>query len=170
MGKKSVKSNKSIYFESREAAGLTRAQASEALGFVSESRLEKLESEKTPLRPEEVLAMSRAYNRPELCNYYCSHDCPVGREHVPEVQLHDLSRIVLETLASLNAIEKEKNKLIEITADGEISEDELSDFARIKEELDRISLAAGSLRLWLESRIADGGIDREKLDRYSIRL
>ncbi|MBR0372909.1 MAG: helix-turn-helix domain-containing protein [Mogibacterium sp.] len=164
MGKKSVKSNKNIYFESREAAGLTRAQASEELGFISESRLEKLENEKTPLRPEEVLAMSRAYNKPELCNYYCSHDCPIGQEYVPEVRMRDLSQIVLETLASLNAVEKEKNKLIEITADGAISEDELRDFARIKEELDRISLAADSLQLWLDNTIAAGKIDKEKLD------
>ena len=31
MGRKSVKKNKNIYFTSREGAGLTRAQASEAM-------------------------------------------------------------------------------------------------------------------------------------------
>ena len=48
MGKKSTKENKNMYFQCREAAGLTRAQASELLGFISESRIEKIESEKTP--------------------------------------------------------------------------------------------------------------------------
>lgn len=152
MGKKSVKKDKSIYFVSREEAGLTRAQASERLSFISESKLEKLENEKTPLRPEEVLAMSRAYNKPGLCNYYCSHDCPIGRKYVPEVPERSLSQIVLETLSALNALEKEKDRLIEITADGAITDEESLDFERIREELDRISLAVDSLRLWLEKQ------------------
>jgi putative ABC transport system permease protein len=42
MGKKSVKENKNIYFQSREEAGLTRAQASELMDFISESRIEKM--------------------------------------------------------------------------------------------------------------------------------
>ena len=44
MGKKSIKENKNIYFQSREEAGLTRAQASEAMEYVSESRIEKIEN------------------------------------------------------------------------------------------------------------------------------
>ncbi len=64
MGKKSIKENKNIYFESREAAGLTRAQASEIMGTVSESRLEKVETGKTAIYPEDVVDMARAYKRP----------------------------------------------------------------------------------------------------------
>ena len=37
MGKKSVKENKNIYFTSREEAGLTRAQASELIGTISDT-------------------------------------------------------------------------------------------------------------------------------------
>ena len=164
MGKKSVKSNKSIYFESREAAGLTRAQASEALGFVSESRLEKLESEKTPLRPEEVLAMSRAYNRPELCNYYCTHECRIGKTSVPEVKISTLSEIVLGMLSALNSLDRQKDRLIDITADGIISDDELPDFVSIQKELDQIDQTVESLKIWMASTIAEGKINKDKLD------
>ena len=77
MGKKSVKENKNIYFTSREEAGLTRAQASELIGTISDSRLEKIETDKTSVQPEDVADMAVAYKKPELCNYYCTHECRI---------------------------------------------------------------------------------------------
>ena len=73
MGKKSIKEDKNVYFVAREEAGLTRAQASELIGTISESRLEKLETGKTAIVPEDVVDMALAYKKPELCNYYCTH-------------------------------------------------------------------------------------------------
>ena len=43
MGRKSVRENKNIYQLSREEANMTRAEASEATGFMSESVIEKIE-------------------------------------------------------------------------------------------------------------------------------
>ena len=99
MGRKSTREDKNIWQRSREAAGMTRAEAAEAMGFVSESRIEKYESGRSPVQPEEVLAMSKAYRMPALCNQYCAHECPIGKEMVPEVRAGSLSQIVLETLA-----------------------------------------------------------------------
>lgn len=163
MGKKSVKEDKNIYQISREEAKLTRAQASEKLAFISESRIEKVESEKSPIHPEEVLAMSKAYKQPQLCNYYCSHECPIGVEFVPEVKIKNLSQIVLEMLASINALHRQKDRLIEITEDGKIDNNELADFMAIKDGLEKISLVADTLRLWVDNTIASGQIDEEKL-------
>lgn len=163
MGKKSIKENKSIYQLTREEAGLTREKASEAMGFVSESRIEKFESGKSPVQPEEVLAMEKAYKKPGLCNYYCSHECPIGQEYVPEIKMNDLAQIVLKTLASMNSLEKAKNRLIEITSDGEITDDELADFAKIQEGIEEISIAADSLSLWVSSMAASGKINEQKL-------
>ena len=86
MGKKSTRENKSIYQLAREEANMTRAEASEKMQFVSGSRIEKYESGKSSVQPDEVLAMARAYKKPELCNYYCSHECPIGQEYVPEAR------------------------------------------------------------------------------------
>ena len=47
MGRMSIKPDKNIYHQAREALKLTRAAASELMGFVSESRIEKIEYEKT---------------------------------------------------------------------------------------------------------------------------
>lgn len=164
VGKKSVRENKSIFQLAREEAEMTRAQASEAMEFVSESRIEKYESGRSPVQPDEVLAMEKAYKKPGLCNYYCSNECPIGREYVPEVKVKDLAQIVLKMLATMNSLNNAKERLIEITADGQISEDELQDFAKIEEGIQEISMAADSLTLWVESMIASGKIDREKLE------
>ncbi len=158
MGRKSTRENKNIYQTSREEAGLTREAASEALTFISSDRIEKIESEKSLPHPDEILAMADCYKNPSLCNYYCSHECPIGQEYVPEVKLKDLSQITLEMLASLNALEKEKNRLIEITVDGVISNDEKEDFQRIQSQLAQISMAVDSLQLWVQKAIADGKI------------
>ena len=163
MGKKSTRENKSIYQLSREEAGLTREEASETLKFISDSRIEKYESGKSPVQPEEVLAMARAYKQPSLCNYYCSHECPIGQAYVPEIKVKDLAQIVLQMLATMNSLEKTRNRFIEITADGEISEDELADFAKIEKGVEAISMAADSLSLWVNNTIASGKIDAVKL-------
>lgn len=160
MGRKSTKENKNIYQTSREAADLTREAASELLEFISSDRIEKIENEKSLPHPDEILAMADCYKNPSLCNYYCSHECPIGQEYIPEVKFKELSQITLEMLASLNSLEKEKNRLIEITVDGEISDDEMHDFEKIQEQLSQISLAIDSLQLWVQKAIADGKIAR----------
>ena len=158
MGRKSTKENKNIYQTSREDAGFTREAAAEALEFISSDRIEKIESEKSLPHPDEIMAMADCYKAPSLCNYYCSHECPIGQEYVPEVKLKDLSQITLEMLASLNTLDKEKNRLIEITVDGVISDDEKEDFERIQNQLAQIALAVDSLQLWVQKAIADGKI------------
>ncbi len=164
MGKKSSKENKNIYHISREETGMSREKASECMGFVSPERIEKIESEKSLPHPDEVLAMSKCYKKAQLCNYYCSHDCPIGIENVPEIHLKDLSQIVLEMLATLNSINDDKNRLIEISADSQITEDEFKDFVSIQDKLNKISLTADSLQLWIKNTIAEGKIDEKLLE------
>ncbi len=160
MGRKSTKENKNIYQLSRENVGLTREAASEQLKYISSDRIEKIESEKSLPHPDEILAMADCYKAPSLCNYYCSHECPIGQEYVPEVTFKELSQITLEMLASLNSLEKGKNRLIEITVDGIISDDERKDFEKIQQQLSQISMAIDSLELWVQKAIADGKISQ----------
>lgn len=161
MGRKSTKENKNIYQTSREAVELTREAAAEQLQFISSDRIEKIENEKSLPHPDEILAMADCYKNPSLCNYYCSHECPIGQEYVPEVKSKELSQITLEMLASLNSLDKQKARLVEITVDGIISEDEMEDFKKIQEQLEYISMAIDSLQLWVEKAIMDGKIAEE---------
>lgn len=159
MGRKSTKENKNEYHLRREAVGFTRETASKAMDFVSADRIEKIENNRSLPHPEEILAMAKAYQAPDLCNYYCSHECPIGQEFVPPVQMKELSQITLEMLASLNALNQEKNRLIEITVDGHISSDELADFREIQKQLSQIATAISSLQLWVQQAIRDGKIE-----------
>ena len=113
--------------------------------------------------------MAEKYRQPSLCNYYCANQCPIGQEYVPEIKVKDLSQIVLEMLASLNSVSKQKDRLIEITADGKISGDELEDFIFIQEELERISITVETLQLWSERMMATGVIDEEQYNAYKKR-
>ena len=157
MGKKSTKEDKNIYFLSREEAGMTRAEAAEAL-YISEDRIERIEYEKSAPHPDEVLAMADCYKNPTLCNYFCAHECPIGREYVPEVKIKDLSQITLEMLANLNALTKEKDRLVEITVDGNITPDEMPDFKRIQNRLEEMSLVVDALKLWVDNAVSSGNI------------
>lgn len=159
MARASTKENKNIYHKIREALHLTRESASELLESISPERIEKIENERSLPHPDEVLLMAEKYKQPRLCNYYCAHQCPIGRQYVPEIEMKDLSQIVLEMLASLNSMSKQKERLIEITVDGKISGDELKDFIGIQEELEKISMAVEALQLWAEQMLATGAID-----------
>lgn len=164
MGRVSKKENKNRYQLAREELGLTREKAGDLLEVIPPERIEKIENERSDPHPDEVLIMSQKYKRPSLCNYYCANQCPIGREYVPEVKIKELSTIVVEMLAYLNSAEKTKNRLIEIAVDGKISNDELEDFIRIQQELERISVTVETLQLWAERMLANGAIDREQYE------
>ena len=169
MGRISSKNKKTMYQVCREELGWSREKASEELG-ISPERIERIENEKLAIYPEEVIAMADAYCNPKLCNYYCSNKCPIGEKYVPEIQSKDLSQIVLEMLASLNSLSKKKDRLIEITYDGVISDDQIDDFVHIQQELERISITVEALQLWSEEMVANGTIDKKLYEESKKRL
>ena len=166
MARASTKENKNIYHTTRESLQLTREAASDLLEVISPERIEKIENERSLPHPDEVLLMAEKYKQPNLCNYYCANECPIGQQYVPEIKIKDLSQIVLETVASLNSLNKQKERLIEITVDGKITGDELEDFIYIQEELEKISIAVETLHLLSEKMLATGVIDIEQYNAY----
>lgn len=162
MGRGSSRDKKNTYQLAREAQQLSREKASEKMEWIYPERIERIESEKTLPHPDEVLLMAETYKEPSLCNHYCALQCPIGQQYVPHVQIKDLSQIVLEMLASLNAVQRETERFIEITADGEISDDELRDFVKIQKGLERISITVETLQLWAEQMMANGRINMEQ--------
>lgn len=170
MARASTKENKSLYQITREGLKLTRETASELLETLSAERIEKIENNRTLPHPDEVLVMAQKYKQPGLCNYYCANQCPIGRQYVPQIKAKDLSQIVLEMLASLNSMQKDKDRLIEITVDGRIAVDELADFVAIQEKLEQISVAVETLQLWSERMLATGAIDQQQYQAYRANL
>ena len=163
MGKRSVKENKNIYQECREAKEWSREKACEELGCISQSNLVKIENGTRMPNPDEVLTMANVYESHSLCNYYCSNECPIGQKYVPEVKAKEISQITLQMLSTLNSLTKEKDRLVDILCDGEISHDEIDDFIRIKEHFDEMSMSIEAFKLWLNDTIVTGKIDKDLL-------
>ena len=170
MGKQSTRKNKTIYQICREEAGLTRSEASEKMSAISDSKIEKFEYELQDPTPYDIIQMADAYKRPDLCNYFCSHKCEIGQRYVPEVEVSNLSDIILETIASLNEINPLTTRLIQIARDGKISDDEMKDFAFISKKLDEISLAVDSLNLWVDKTANEQGLNIDLLNAEKEKL
>lgn len=170
MGKQSTRKNKNIYQLCRESQGLTREKASEQMVGVSASRIEKIEYELQEPTPYDIIQMADCYKRPDLCNYYCSHKCRIGDRYVPEIEVSDLSDIILETIASLNEINPLTGRLIQIARDGIISDDEIKDFAYISQKLDEISLAVSALNLWVDKTASENNINIDLLHAEKEKL
>lgn len=162
MPRVSSKKDKNIYQQTRENLELSREAASELLEWISPERIERIENEKSNPNPDEVLQMADKYKLPRLCNYYCANQCPIGQEYVPEIKVKELSQITLELLSALNNMNSNRERLIEITVNGKIDDDEIADFIQIQEELERISVTVETLQLWAERMLANGIIDEQK--------
>ena len=158
-----------VYKSIRKSHNLTRDEVCDkALSSgtpLQPERLERIENGKFPVTPHEVLLLSELYGEPTLCNHYCSKECPIGEKYVPEIKVKHLSQIVLEMLSSLNSMKKNQERLIEITADGVIGDDEIRDFVCIQKKLEKISINVETLQLWVEEMLSSGKINIEKYNQ-----
>lgn len=160
MGKKSIKENKSIYQVIREELNLSRAEATEyipndpkfpGMPGIPEYKLEKIENGKVTVQPEDVVAMAKRYNKPELRNHYCCYECEIGKIDAPEVTFTSgIHEILVNMAVTLRNVNHNKIRLMEILDDGKISEDEVEDFDKIYDELEHISMTVEALQLWCE--------------------
>ncbi len=164
MGKKATKAADNMYYLARCEAAETspdfssREKAAELVG-IDRTRLARIELDTIAPYPEEVKAMSEAYNTPELCNSYCARECPLGRNSVSEVDIVDFDRLALKVLGSLKDIDTLRASLISISEDGIISEDEKPAFQDILDSLEKISTNAKALKLWAIKNIHIKGED-----------
>ena len=108
--------------------------------------------------------MPEVYSEPNVPNIYCANECPLGHTYVSQVEAKDLPVITLEMLNLLNRLTKQKERHVEITVDGEIAQDEFTDFKRIRHDLEQMSMTIDSMELWIDNMIAEGKIEKEALE------
>ncbi len=153
MSKKATKAADNMYYLARcEAAECnedfaSREKAAEVIG-IDRTRLARIELDTISPYPEEVKAMSEAYNTPELCNSYCARECPIGKNSVTEITIDDFDRLALKVLGSLKDIDSLRASLIAISEDGYIDVSEQGAFQDILDSLEKISTNAKALQLW----------------------
>lgn len=159
MGTNPTKAMGNIYCRCRKEAAKyndklnSREGAAELLG-VSVSSLADYELGNTKVVPvDKVVLMADLYNAPELKNYYCANECPIWRDTVPRLEIAELDRLTIKVLSALRSIDSIKDKLIEIAADGVISEHERPELEQILQALDQISIYSQELKLWAEKNL-----------------
>ncbi|MBR4868780.1 MAG: hypothetical protein IKU10_06450 [Clostridia bacterium] len=163
MGQKSTKEDKSVYQLAREELELSREKATDIISgieyngrigrfnYLNYDKLVKLELGLQDFQPEDVLALSLAYNKPELRNYYCSRQCPIGEKDAPKVEDADnVHKILVGMSVSLESVNSKKVRLMEILEDGEVDSSEIKDLNKILDELEKISMTIEAIQLWCE--------------------
>lgn len=159
MGRKSIKENKNAYQQARDELGWSREKAADEIlkiengryCYVDKYKLVKIEEESIKIQPDDIVALSKAYNKPELRNYYCCHQCDIGKIDAPEVIYKDNVHEILVNMAiSLESVNTKKTRLMEILADGKVDDAEIADLNKILEELEKISMTVEAIQLWCE--------------------
>ena len=146
-----------------EDTDLSQAKAAEMTG-ISLSRFEKIERGIAVADAYDVSQLAKAYKLPDLCNYYCANECPIGKapdSTIPQNIEGELSQIVVSLLNSINKLDKQKERLLEISEDGKIDNNEYRDLYTIETSLQKISEITTSLSLWIKKQILDGKIDAD---------
>lgn len=152
-----TKASNNIYCQCRKLAALkneklkSREGAAEKLGY-SSSSVAGWELGTDRPSPEAVMLMSDLYHAPELKNYYCRNECPLG-EGMPELKIRDIDRITVMTLAAIKKVSQSRDDLLEIVEDGIISEDERPQLAEIIKNMDELTDAAQSLKAWAKKNM-----------------
>ena len=140
MPRQATKAAGNRYFEARMRAAkyneklLTRAGAVEYLPGVTEDSLKKYELDIT--RPPNVVValMADAYNEPELRAWYCSRECPLGRDcrEIPEMPPE---RVLIRLQNAKSGVDAVAAIFSEILDDGIVDEGEAKQLPELRDEL-----------------------------------
>lgn len=155
MGLGGTKVNNNVYFRARKSAAeyneklSSRDGAAELLG-IHPSTLADYELGTTKYVPvDKVVLMADLYNCPELRTGYCKYECPIGK-HIPlATSVSGIEGIVLRLIRGFDSekIKDIEKKLVNIAADGIISDDEKLTLEDIIGRLDELSIAISELKL-----------------------
>ncbi len=118
----------------RNKAGLSREEAACRL-YIGSRTLADYESGRTIAPPDVVMRMSEVYQEPTLPADYCSKVCPIGQVLAHRIERSEFAVTVLRVLKEFADVERMKDSLIQIAADGEISPHEVNEFEIIMKEM-----------------------------------
>ena len=154
MGRRPTKAGENPWCKARiEAAKyderlLSREGAAERLGM-SVSAVSDAELGLSKCMPvDKAVLMADLYKAPHLLNYYCLNECPIGCRLPISDEVLSVERVTVKLLKNLRVdeIRNVKEKLIDISADGAISEDEKPDLREVLRYLDDLAKTISELK------------------------
>lgn len=155
MGRPATKAMGNGYYEARIAASKwderlsSRAGAAEAMN-VSEDVIKDAELGLYKCLPvDTVVRMADLYHAPELLNYYCLHECPIGQGKPISDSVVSIDRITVKLIKKLRVDQLIgiKDTLVDIAEDGEISADEVDNLLLVRDYLRSLSKTISELEI-----------------------
>lgn len=126
---------------------LNNSESAQDIVHIERTRLIAIEKgQKTPYA-EEVLSMAEVYDAPELCNLYCTGQCPIGKQSKP-LLYEDLNQISAQLMSSLYFLQSANDMVFSLLEDGKIRPEEEDAFRKVLQLLDKVSYGSQSLKLW----------------------
>ena len=77
----------------------------------------------------------------------------IAGQDVPLVDTESLDRIAVRALASLKKVQESKENLLDVVADGVISEDEKPILQDILSNLDELTAVSQNLKVWVQKNL-----------------
>ncbi len=164
MGRGATKAAGNVWYEARMQAAMvneklcSRFGAAEEMGL-SEDAVKSAELGLYKSMPvENAVLMADCYNAPELENYYCLNECPIGCKRSVSCEVHGIDRVTVKLLKVLRTerLTEMKDKLVDIAEDGLISEDELPDLKEILGYLEDLEKTVSELKI-IGQKALNGG-------------
>lgn len=164
MGRDAMKAAGNPWYEARKRAAefddrlYSREGAAERLGM-SVSSVADAELGLTKCMPvDKAVLMADMYRAPELLNYYCLNECPIGCRHPISDEVLGIDRITVKILKnlSLGKLEEISQKMIDIAYDGVVSENEKPELKKVVEYLEEVSRTISELKI-LADKLLTGG-------------
>lgn len=152
MSKRATKAAENVLYKARMDAATwddrltSREGAAEATGL-DRTRIANMELGTIIPYPEEILKLAEIYRAPELCNKYCSSQCPIGRRMVDPIEITAIEVATLQLLASVRNFPEMTEDLVDIVEDGQIDEAERPRMEKILEALTRAAEKIKALEL-----------------------
>lgn len=150
-----MKENTNVYFRARKEAAIynerlfSREGAAELLG-ISVSTMADYELGNTKVIPvDKVVLMADLYNCPELKTGYCKYECPIGKTMPLATQVSGIEGIALRLIREFDTekVKQIEKSLIDIAADGVISEEEKPELELILKRLDELAVVISEMKL-----------------------
>ena len=165
MGRDATKAAGNPWYQARKKAAeyddrlCSRESAAEQLGM-SVSSLADAELGNTKFMPvDKAVLMADRYNAPWLLNHYCLNECPIGCRHSLSDEVVGIDRVTVKLLKSLKTeqLGEVKDTLLDIAADGKITEDEKPALQEVLTYLDDLAKTVSELKTIGEMALNEDG-------------
>jgi len=157
MSQKATKAANNVYYIARMKAAvyndrLNSREGAAEIVCIERTRLANIEAGNINPHPEEVNLMAGSYNAPELPNYFCSQQCPLGCGRVDKLEPRNLESAAMKFKRLTRHIDDVADDISDISEDGQISSNEQKDFSQRLDQLRAIKKSIEELILLGESR------------------